>query len=118
MVLMKKKILLTRRLHDFAQKELRKKYDVIILALGEQPHAEGFGNISEFELPKEQQALVDAAKATGKPVVLLMIAARPLLVTEAFADASAFLWAGLPGIQGGEANDLYTDKGSVASTFS
>ena len=30
MVLMKKKILLTRRLHDFAQKELRKKYDVMI----------------------------------------------------------------------------------------
>ena len=30
MVLMKKKILLTRRLHDFAQKELRKKYDVTI----------------------------------------------------------------------------------------
>lgn len=30
MVWMKKKILLTRRLHDFAQKELRKKYDVTI----------------------------------------------------------------------------------------
>ena len=30
MVLMKKKILLTRRLHEFAQKELRKKYDVMI----------------------------------------------------------------------------------------
>ena len=30
LVLMKKKILLTRRLHDFAQKQLKKKYDVTI----------------------------------------------------------------------------------------
>jgi beta-glucosidase len=77
--------------------------DIIILALGEMPHAEGFGNINDIILPKEQKLLVRKALKTGKKLIILMIGARPLIATEEFDECDAFLWVGLPGIFGADA---------------
>ena len=77
--------------------------DAIVIAVGEDPYAETPGNISDLGLEEEQLDLIRAAQATGRPVVLLMIAGRPRLVTEVLEETDAFLWCGLPGFEGGMA---------------
>ncbi len=80
-----------------------KNVDAIILALGEQPHAEGFGNVNNLSLDEGQKQIVDIAISSGKPIILVMIGSRPLIATKAFNNSKAFIWAGLPGIHGGDA---------------
>lgn len=77
--------------------------DAIILAVGELPYAEGTGNVSDLGLPDEQLALIRDAQSTGKPVILVMIAGRPRVITKVLDDCQAFIWAGLPGYEGGKA---------------
>lgn len=77
--------------------------DAIILAVGEEPYSETPGNIYDMNLDKDQQDLIKRAQATGKPVILIMVAGRPRLVTELLPETGAFLWAGLPGFEGGTA---------------
>ena len=80
-----------------------KDHDIIIAAIGEKPYTEFVGNITSLELPDEQQSLIKAAKATGKPVIGIFIGGRPRIVTDIIDDMDAYLWAGLPGFEGGEA---------------
>jgi beta-glucosidase len=77
--------------------------DAIVIAVGEAPYAEGFGSILDISLPEDQIALVKAAQATGKPVVLVMISGRPRVITKIYNDCGAMLFAGLPGFEGGQA---------------
>ncbi len=87
------------------------KADIIFLALGEGPHAEGLGNINDILLPKDQKQLLEAAIKTGKPVVVVMIGARPLIATELFDKCKAFIWAGLAGTDAGQAiSEIITGK--------
>ncbi len=77
--------------------------DAIVVAVGEMPYSEGFGSIVDLNLPKDQVELVRAAQATGKPVVLVIIAGRPRLITEIYPGCKAVLFAGLPGFEGAQA---------------
>lgn len=77
--------------------------DAIILAMGEMPYSEGFGSITDITLPDEQIQLIKAAQTTGKPVVLVMIAGRPRVITEVYGGCNAVLFAGLPGFEGAQA---------------
>ena len=77
--------------------------DAIIIAAGEEPYAETPGNISDLTLDEAQLELIKAAQATGKPVVLLMIAGRPRIITDLLPETNAFIWCGLPGFEGGQA---------------
>ncbi|MEM7103475.1 MAG: glycoside hydrolase family 3 N-terminal domain-containing protein [Bacteroidota bacterium] len=77
--------------------------DVIVLALGEtRAYAETQGTIDDLTIDKEQTELFKAAKATGKPVVVLLIEGRPRLIPDIVDEADAILFAGLPGIYGAE----------------
>lgn len=55
--------------------------DVILLCIGENAYAESPGNTRDLALPDEQVALVKAAAATGKPVVLVLTEGRPRFIT-------------------------------------
>jgi beta-glucosidase len=77
--------------------------DAIVIAVGEMPYAEGFGSILDITLPEDQVELVEAAQATGKPVILVIIAGRPRVITEIYPKCEAVMFAGLPGFQGGQA---------------
>jgi beta-glucosidase len=73
-----------------------------IVVVGEKPGAEG-GNDSETpELAADQQSLVDRLQATGKPVVVVVVASRPLVLGSA-ADAGQLLMAWQPGSEAGTA---------------
>ncbi len=58
---------------------------------------------SSLTLPGRQQQLLEAAVATGKPVVLVLINGRPLDITWASQHVPAILEAWYPGTEGGNA---------------
>jgi beta-glucosidase len=77
--------------------------DVVVAVVGEEPYAEGEGDTDTAALPAAQVALLDALEATGTPVVVVVIAGRPLIMNEQLDGAAAALMAYLPGSQGGRA---------------
>jgi beta-glucosidase len=52
--------------------------DASVVAVGEKAYAEGLGDNPAPQLAPDQQALVSALEATGKPVIVVVIAGRPL----------------------------------------
>jgi beta-glucosidase len=79
-----------------------KKADATIVVVGEKPGAEGVNDNEQPELSADQQDLVDRLQATGKPVIVVVVAGRPLALGKA-ADAKQLLMAWLPGSEGGTA---------------
>jgi beta-glucosidase len=77
--------------------------DVVVAVVGEPPYAEGDGDTDTAALPPEQAELLDALEATGKPVVVVVLAGRPLIMNEQLDGAAAALMGYLPGTQGGRA---------------
>jgi beta-glucosidase len=81
---------------------LAKASDVTVLVLGEAQNMIGEqASRSSLDLPGRQQELLDAVVATGKPVVLLLMTARPLDLKNSKPDALMLVW--YPGTQGGAA---------------
>lgn len=84
--------------------------DVAVVVAGRGPGAEGPNDQLDPTLPADQQALVTALKATGKPVIVVLIDDRAdALGTAASADGILAAWR--PGSQGGNgvADLLYGD---------
>jgi beta-glucosidase len=52
--------------------------DAYVVAVGEKAYAEGLGDNPAPALPPDQQALVAALEKTGKPVIVVVIAGRPV----------------------------------------
>jgi beta-glucosidase len=66
---------------------------------------EGFvgGDRTSLDLPKDEQALLEAVKATGKPLVAVLMNGSALGVNWAHQNANAILEAWYPGEEGGTA---------------
>jgi len=78
--------------------------DLVITVLGENNHTVGEGySRSDLGLPGRQLDLLKALKATGKPVVLILITGQPLTINWAKENIPAIINAGFPGPQGGTA---------------
>jgi beta-glucosidase len=93
--------------------------DAVVVAVGEGPYAEGAGDTDTAALPADQAQLVDALAATGKPVIVVVIAGRPLMMNRQLDEASAALMAWLPGTEGGAAvGDLLFGKVSPSARLS
>ncbi|MFI9240675.1 glycoside hydrolase family 3 N-terminal domain-containing protein [Streptomyces sp. NPDC053079] len=76
--------------------------DVTVVVVGEKAAAEGEADSPRPELAADQQALVSALRASGRPVVVVVIAGRPLVLGEA-AGTDGLLMSWLPGTEGGHA---------------
>jgi beta-glucosidase len=76
--------------------------DAIVAVVGEKAYAEGLGDDPAPALAPDQKALISALEATGKPVIVVVLAGRPLGLGPA-ANANAILMAYLPGTEGGAA---------------
>lgn len=74
--------------------------DAAVVVAGRPPGAEGPNDQRDPTLPADQQALVSALKATGKPVIVVLIDDRADALGAA-ASADAILTAWRPGSQGG-----------------
>ena len=85
--------------------ETAKKADVAILALGEPTGwMEGeAGSRATLGFTGAQEQLLEAVAATGKPVILVVLAGRPLELKWAAAHIPAILEGWSPGIEAGHA---------------
>jgi beta-glucosidase len=74
--------------------------DVIVAIVGETRHMSGeAASRSSIDLSADEQKVLDAAIATGKPVVTVVLSGRPLTITQ----GSAIVYAWYLGIEGGNA---------------
>jgi len=78
--------------------------DVVVMALGEKAEYTGEATSrAHLDLPGNQQQLLEAVAATGKPIVLVLFNGRPLTVTWAGQHVPAILEAWSPGNEAGPA---------------
>ena len=80
--------------------------DVVVVVVGEDPYAEGYGDRADLALNKEDRALIETVKRTGKPLVVVLLSGRPLILGEILDDAKAVVAAWLPGTEGGGVADV------------
>jgi len=73
-----------------------------VVVVGERAYSEGLGDNSTPALPADQQGLIGALQGTGKPVIVVVIAGRPLGLGPG-ASTAGLLMAYLPGTEGGSA---------------
>jgi beta-glucosidase len=77
--------------------------DVIVLALGEGSYCETPGNITDLTIGAPQIKLAEALKATGKPIVLVLVEGRPRIINRIADSANAIVMAYNPSHEGGTA---------------
>jgi beta-glucosidase len=87
--------------------------DKIVVVVGESPYAEGNGdNLNSLDLTNTNSAgsLISTCYATGKPVIVVLLSGRPLIIDGEINNCAAFVAAWLPGSKGtGVADVLYGD---------
>ncbi|ALS99820.1 glycoside hydrolase family 3 protein [Lacimicrobium alkaliphilum] len=106
-----------------AEGNFSQKPDVAIVVFGEEPYAEGNGDLANLEYQrgnKQDLALLRKLKAQNIPVVSVFLSGRPLWVNPELNASDAFVAAWLPGSEGqGVAEVLFTDKdGNIRYDFS
>jgi beta-glucosidase len=77
--------------------------DVIVLALGEGSYCETPGNITDLTIGAPQIKLAEALKATGKPIVMVLVEGRPRIINRIADNMSAIVMAYNPSNEGGTA---------------
>ncbi|WP_055135175.1 beta-glucosidase BglX [Pseudomonas corrugata] len=103
--------------------EAAKQADVVVAAVGE---SRGMSHESssrtDLNIPASQRELIKALKATGKPLVLVLMNGRPLSLREEKQQADAILETWFSGTEGGNAiADVlfgdYNPSGKLPITF-
>lgn len=75
-----------------------KQADVVVAVVGEsQGMAHEASSRTDITIPQSQRDLITALKATGKPLVLVLMNGRPLALVKEDQQADAILETGLPG---------------------
>ncbi|MBN1599275.1 MAG: glycoside hydrolase family 3 C-terminal domain-containing protein [Bacteroidales bacterium] len=77
--------------------------DYIIACLGEIPATEKPSDINELPMPEAQQELVKKLAKTGKPIIIVLVEARPRIIKDIEPLADGIIMAYLPGDEGGRA---------------
>ena len=77
--------------------------DAYVVAVGEKAYAEGLGDNPAPQLPPDQKALIKALEATGKPVIVVVIAGRPVGLGPDAENANGILMAYQGSTEAGQA---------------
>ena len=97
--------------------------DIVILVLGEEYWMSGEGGgTASLHLPGAQEELFEAIAKTGKPLVTVINAGRPYILTNIDAKSDAVLYAWMPGTTGGTAlaeilSGTFNPQGKTPMTF-
>ncbi|SMO43906.1 beta-glucosidase [Saccharicrinis carchari] len=103
--------------------EKAKRADVVVFCGGEESILSGEAHSrADISLPGAQEELIKELHKTGKPLVLVVMAGRPLTIGEISDYADAVLYAWHPGTMGGKAlvDVLFGDEnpsGKLPVTF-
>jgi len=92
--------------------EMAKQSDIIIFIGGEESILSGEAHSrADISLPGKQEELIKLLHSTGKPVILVIMAGRPISITNIIDYTDAVLMAWHPGTMGGPAiYDVLTGK--------
>ena len=77
--------------------------DAYVVAVGEKAYAEGLGDNPAPQLPPDQKALIKTLEGTGKPVIVVVIAGRPVGLGSDAENANAILMAYQGSTEAGQA---------------
>ncbi len=97
--------------------------DAVVLFLGEESILSGEAHSrADIGLPGDQAELVRRIRETGKPVVAVILAGRPLTLTDIVEHVDALLFAWHPGTMGGPAIadilfGIESPSGKLPATF-
>jgi len=83
-----------------------KNADVVVVVVGEDPYAEMFGDRENLTLGEDDINTIKKVKASGKPMIVILLSGRPLIVNSVIKDSDAFVAAWLPGTEGQGVADL------------
>lgn len=90
---------------DFAPAlRIARQSDVVVAVLGEERDMTGEASSrSNLDLPGKQSELLKALRGTGKPIILVLMNGRPLILTSVSENADAIVEAWFLGIESGNA---------------
>jgi beta-glucosidase len=92
-------------------------HDVAIVVVGEEPYAEMFGDRlapDGLGLDETDLATLARVRASGVPMVVVLVSGRPLILTGDATESDALVAAWLPGTEGaGVADVLFGDRDPV-----
>ncbi|GAB2456688.1 glycoside hydrolase family 3 N-terminal domain-containing protein [Xylanimonas ulmi] len=78
--------------------------DYVVAVVGDRIELVGEGrSTATLDLVGGQVALLDALAATGTPLIVVLLASKPLVLPPAALSAAALVWAANPGMTGGRA---------------
>ena len=95
--------------------------DVIVAVIGEKPYAEMEGDRDDLALDNSDIILLQKIKETGKPVIVVLVTGRPLIISSYLHDWDALVSAWLPGTEGQGVADVlfgdYSPTGKLSVTW-
>lgn len=97
--------------------------DVVVAVVGEASEFTGeASSMSSIDLPLSQKNLIQALKATGKPLVIVLMSGRPMAIKQEAEVSNAFVQAWFGGVESGNAVaevlfGSYNPSGKLSMTF-
>ena len=99
--------------YDPTAESIDASYSAAIVVIGEKPYAEMMGDrpgTQGLELDDDDRTVLQRVQAAGVPTVVIIVAGRPLIITDHLPNWQALLMAWLPGTEGaGVADVLFGD---------
>ncbi len=88
-----------------------------VVVVGEKPYAEGLNDQADLRLSEEDIALIENMRPKVDRLVVVILSGRPLVITDQYQEADAWVAAWLPGSEGAAVADvLYGDVPFTGST--
>ena len=80
--------------------------EIGIVVVGETPYAEGQGDKADLRLSEADIELITEVRPMVDKLIMIIISGRPLVITDQFSKADAWVAAWLPGTEGEGVSDV------------
>ena len=80
--------------------------DYGIVVVGETPYAEGYGDRENLSLSNDDMAIILKMREHAKKLVIILLSGRPMIITDQYQVADAWVAAWLPGTEGEGVTDV------------
>jgi beta-glucosidase len=80
--------------------------DIGIVVVGESPYAEGVGDQEDLQLAKWDIDAINNTHAYVNKLIVVLLSGRPMVITDQFQSADAWVAAWLPGTEGAGVTDV------------
>lgn len=80
--------------------------DVGIVVVGEMPYAEGLGDKADLRLADSDIKMITNMRPLVDKLIVVIISGRPMIITDQFSMADAWVMAWLPGTEGQGVSDM------------